>query len=257
MTVQLNNALAIEKPIPEIVTTMKRYEYKYILTPEQAEAFIEKLKGRMVVDAYGRTTIKTIYYDTPDHRLIRSSIERPFFKEKLRLRAYGPINEDSTVFLELKRKVDGIVYKRRVATTQKDVDGFLNYSCDICEDGQIAREITYFRDYYEKLIPTFMIIYDRTAYFEPGGDLRLTIDADPRYRTENLKLHTGNDGVHLIPHGKGSAILEIKVQQAMPLWLSAALAELKIYKTSFSKVGEAYKAQAKKIIINNKEDQNV
>lgn len=241
---------------------MQRYEYKYIMTPEQTAAFTERLKGRMVVDMYGRTTIKTVYFDTPDYRLIRASIEKPKFKEKLRLRAYGPINEDSTVFLELKRKVKGIVYKRRVLTTQAAVDNFLNYKGEVCEDGQIARELTYFRDFYKKLEPTLIIIYDRTAYLEPEGELRLTIDADPRYRAENLKLHTGTEGELLLPHGKGSAILEIKVQKAMPLWLSSALDELKLYKTSFSKIGEAYKAQMKKTskIIkeeNNKEDQNV
>ncbi len=224
------------------IVTMKRYEVKYVLTESQSAALREKLKGHMEIDSYGLTSIASLYYDTPDYRLIRTSIEKPSFKEKIRLRSYGLASENSTVFLELKRKAYGIVYKRRVPTTQKAVEKFFNYEGDVCADGQIAREIAYFRGYYKKLVPSCLIIYDRTAYFEPCGDLRLTIDYDPRYRVERLDLSSGMDGISLLP--KGSAILEVKVQEAMPLWLSAILAELKIYKGSFSKYGEACKQQA-------------
>ena len=237
----------------KVITTMQRYEFKYLMTPEQTEAIKKRLVGHMEVDKYGVTSIASVYYDTPDYRLIRASIEKPPFKEKMRLRSYGLAKKDSTLFLELKRKAYGIVYKRRVTTTQDAVDRFLNYEGDVCADGQIARELTYFRNYYEKLVPAYLIIYDRTAYFEPGGDLRLTIDGDPRYRTTDLNLYTSMEGTRLMPFGQGSAILEVKVQQSVPLWLSAILDDLKIYKGSFSKVGEAYKAQARKIF-NIKED---
>ena len=232
----------------KVITTMKRYEFKYLMTPEQTEALKKRLVGHMEIDQYGVTSIASIYYDTPDYRLIRTSIEKPPFKEKMRLRSYGLAKKDSTLFLELKRKAYGIVYKRRVTTTQDAVDKFLNYEGDVCADGQIARELTYFRNYYKKLVPAFLIIYDRIAYFQPQGDLRLTIDADPRYRATDLNLFTSMEGELLMPQGKGSAILEVKVQQSVPLWLSAILDDLKIYKGSFSKVGEAYKAQAKKKI---------
>ncbi|MBQ9276836.1 MAG: VTC domain-containing protein, partial [Clostridia bacterium] len=140
---------------------------------------------------------------------------------------------------------EGIVYKRRVPTTQPAVERFFDYEGDICADGQIAREISYFRGYYKKLVPAILIIYDRNAYFEPDGDLRLTIDFNPRYRTTDLNLTTSMEGIPLLP--EGHAILEIKVQEAMPLWLTEILATNKIYKGSFSKVGEAYKQQARKI----------
>ena len=96
-----------------------------------------------------------------------------------------------------------------------------------------------FRDYYDTLIPACLIIYDRVAYFEPDGDLRLTIDFNPRYRFDNLNLDTSMEGISLLP--EGGAILEVKVQDAFPLWLSKILDEGKIYKASFSKYGEAYK----------------
>ena len=223
------------------IVVMKRYELKYILNRQQTEFFKERLQGHMVLDQYGRTSIASLYYDTPDYRLIRTSIEKPPFKEKIRLRSYGLATRDSPVFLELKRKAYGIVYKRRVQSTIPLVEKFFAGSGDVCAPGQINREITYFRDYYSVLVPACLIIYDREAYFEPGGDLRITLDFNPRYRSERLDLTVSMDGVSLLP--EGCAILEIKVQQAEPLWLTAILDRGEIRKTSFSKYGEAYRQQ--------------
>ena len=224
---------------------MKRYELKYILNRQQTEFFKEALQGHMVLDQYGRTSIASLYYDTPDYRLIRTSVEKPPFKEKIRLRSYGLATNDSPVFLELKRKAYGIVYKRRVQSTIPLVEKFFAGSGDVCAPGQINREITYFRDYYSVLVPACLIIYDREAYFEPGGDLRVTLDFNPRYRSERLDLTVSMDGVSLLP--KGSAILEIKVQQAEPLWLTSILDRGEIRKTSFSKYGEAYRQQLARV----------
>lgn len=232
---------AVEHP----VVVMKRYELKYVISPEQTEKLVEKLRGHMEVDEFGLTSIASLYYDTPDYRLIRKSIEKPPFKEKIRLRAYGLATETSPVFLELKRKYDGIVYKRRVKTTIPLVKRFFEGEGDICAGGQINSEIRTFRDFYQTLVPACLIIYDRTAYFEPGGNLRLTIDGNPRYRTTDLNLSTSMEGISLLP--AGYSILEIKVQDAMPLWLTAILSELRIYKHSFSKYGEAYKQQILKL----------
>ena len=201
------------------VVVMKRYEMKYILSGSQTEYFKKAVEGHMKIDKFGLTSIASLYYDTPNYRLIRTSIEKPPFKEKIRLRSYGIATEQSPVFLELKRKAYGIVYKRRVQSTIP---------------------LT-FRDYYENLAPACLIIYDRIAYFQPDGDLRLTIDHNPRYRYDDLDLTTSMDGNSLLP--QGSTILEVKVQQAVPLWLSEILTKGKIYKGSFSKYGEAYKQQ--------------
>ena len=228
------------------VVVMKRYELKYIISPEQEAHLKEGLEGHMIPDEYGKTSIASLYYDTPGYRLINASIEKPFFKEKMRLRSYGLATEESPVFLELKRKAYGIVYKRRVQSTIPLVKKFFSGEGEICAGGQINREITYFRDLYGDLSPAFLIIYDRTAYFEPGGDLRLTIDNAPRYRTEDLDLSVSMEGIPLLP--EGYSILEIKVQEAMPLWLTRLLDSGKIYKNSFSKVGEAYKRQMSNIL---------
>lgn len=228
------------------IVVMKRYELKYILSPEQTAYLKERLQGHMVLDKYGKTSIASLYYDTPDYRLIRTSIEKPPFKEKIRLRSYGLATEDSPVFLELKRKTEGIVYKRRVSSTIPAVNAFFQGEGEICADGQIAREITYFRDYYRALVPACLIIYDRMAYYQPDGDLRLTIDHDPRYRVTDLDLTTSMAGESLLR--EGYTILEVKVQEAVPLWLCHILTEGRIYKGSFSKYGEAYKQQAHHVL---------
>ena len=228
------------------ISVMQRYEFKYIVSKEQIEALKKGLEGHMQVDEFGKTSIASLYYDTKDKRLIRKSIEKPLFKEKIRLRSYGLASNSSTVFLELKRKTDRIVYKRRVASTINKADEFFNNNGNIASDGQIAREITYFRDFYKNLVPSCLIIYDRVAYFGPDGDLRLTIDYNPRYRVYDLNLTTSMNGNLLLD--EGYAILEIKVQDAMPLWLSHLLDINHIYKASFSKYGTAYKLEQEKML---------
>ncbi len=223
------------------ITVMKRYELKYLLDAKQTDFLRERLKGHMEIDQYGKTSIASLYYDTPTYQLIRTSVEKPEFKEKIRLRSYGLATEESPVFLELKRKAYGIVYKRRVQTTIPLVHKFFSGEGDICAPGQINREITVFRDYYKTLVPACLIIYDRIAYFEPDGELRLTIDEDPRYRTNDLTLTKSMDGISLLD--EGWTILEIKVQEAIPLWLCEILSAGGIRKGSFSKYGEAYRQQ--------------
>ena len=223
------------------VTVMQRYEMKYLLSGAQTDFLRRRLEGHMQIDEYGLTSIASLYYDTPDARLIRASLEKPAFKEKLRARSYGVATETSPVFLELKRKYDGVVYKRRVQSTIPQVEDFFAGENSLGGSEQIQKELQYFRDFYGTLLPACLIVYDRTAWFEPGGDLRLTIDYKPRYRTEDLTLTKSMEGAPLLD--PGWTILEVKVQGAMPLWLSAALSEGQIFKSSFSKYGEAYRRE--------------
>ena len=234
----------------DAITVMKRREFKFILTKEQLSFLKRSLVGHMDADQYGKTTILSLYYDTPDFRLIRASIEIPAFKEKIRLRSYGLNLGDNPVFLELKRKNQGVVYKRRITLKEEEATSFFNGE-NCLENNQIGKEITYFRNYYKKLIPQIMVIYDRVAY-KNDSDLRLTIDENPRYRAYDLNMNSSTDGMLLLPHG--SAILEIKAQEEIPLWLVQILSEGKIYKTTFSKVGEAYRQiKQRQFLLNNLE----
>ena len=220
------------------IAVMKRVEYKYVLNRDQLAKLRLAMAGRMQEDRFGLTTIASLYYDTPDDRLIRASMDKPIYKEKLRLRSYGRATESSPVYLELKRKYDGTVYKRRIQTTVGEAAAFLRDG-QPAPDGQIGRELVAFRDHYRTLVPRFLILYERTAYFAPGGDLRLTIDRNLRYRTERLELTGSTEGAPLLDDG--CVLLELKVQSAVPLWLSHALSEAGIRKTNFSKCGEAYR----------------
>lgn len=232
------------KTVSDPVTVMKRHEIKYLLDAQKTAYLRARLVGHMVPDAFGLTSIVSLYYDTPDRRLIRESLEKPVFKEKLRLRSYGLAEEGSPVYLELKCKAFDTVYKRRVQSTLDGVRQFFEGGAPLGDGGQIAREIRAFCDLYDTLSPSCLIIYDRTAYFEPDGELRLTIDENPRYRMRDLALDRSMDGIPLLP--EGWTILEIKVQDAIPLWLAEILSTGKIYRGSFSKYGEAYRREAQK-----------
>lgn len=227
------------------ITVMKRYEQKYLMDARQTAFLRKSLEGHLVADEYGKTTIASIYYDTPSRRLVRTSLEKPLFKEKIRLRSYGRAKADSPVFLELKRKAYDVVYKRRIETTIPRVDSFFSQEDDLGAEGQVGKEIRSFRDYYEQLVPSCLIMYDRTAYYEPNGDLRLTIDEAPRYRMDDLVLTGPMEGELLL--AEGWTILEVKIQDSMPLWLAAILSEGEIRKTSFSKYGEAFRRQLQKV----------
>ena len=219
------------------VTVFKRYELKYLLDAETFKELLKRTAGRLHADEYGKTTVLSLYYDTDDYRIIRRSLESPCYKEKLRLRSYGILNENNSAFLELKKKYRGVVYKRRVKLSLGEV---INGTAG---SGQIANEIDYFKRFYGNPVPKFLIIYDRIAFVGENG-LRVTFDTDIRYRTARLSLNSGLDGTRII--GDDKILAEIKTGTAIPLWLSEILSELKIYKTSFSKCGEAYKAELNK-----------
>ncbi len=112
----------------------KRYEKKYMLTRDQYNHLISLLVTKMSADEYGRHTICNVYYDTPDYQLIRTSLDKTIYKEKIRLRSYGVLTEENTVFLELKKKYNGVVYKRRVPMTLKEAGNYLNYGIRLKKD---------------------------------------------------------------------------------------------------------------------------
>ena len=225
------------------INVMKRTELKHRLSKEQVAYFEKAILEHMEVDAYGLTSIASLYYDTPDFRLINRSLEKPRFKEKLRLRSYGLAKENTPLFLEVKRKYDGIVYKRRTKLSQASMDEYIAHNGGL-GNSQIDRELQAFLKNYGVLEPKYLIVYDRVAYFEKGGDLRITIDHNPRYRTNDLNLHTSMEGTPLLEEGE--AILEVKVQNSIPLWLGEILTKGKIYQSSFSKVGTAHQKEMRK-----------
>lgn len=219
--------------------SFQRYELKYLLTPEQYAALLPLLEPWVVPDTYGRYSISSIYYDTPDWRLIRASIEKPSYKEKLRVRSYGVPGPGGTVFVELKKKVSGIVYKRRIAAAAELAGPFLQGGDLPGGDGQIAREIRWFQQVWQTE-PRVFIGYDRLAFAgAEDSQVRITFDTNIRWHTTGLDLRLGDSGAPLITTGE--ILMEVKVPGACPLWLCRALTEVRAAPTSFSKYGACYR----------------
>ena len=217
----------------------KRYELKYLLSKDQKARLLALAEPYIALDQYGRTQIRNLYYDTSDYRLIRRSLERPVYKEKLRIRSYGETTWDSPVFLELKKKYDGVVYKRRMVMPEHQAVSWLQKGEAPRVSGQIQEEIEYFCRYYGGLQPKIFLGYQREAYYDRnGGDLRITFDEDIRFRRDRLALTEAPDGIPLLKENQ--VLMEIKTSGGIPLWLTAFLTREKIYKTSFSKYGIAY-----------------
>ena len=217
------------------IMTFKRREIKYLLDDDEYNSLKERLQARLVEDEHGRSTICNIYYDTPDFRIIRKSLEKPVYKEKLRLRSYGTAGAEDKVFVELKKKYNGIVYKRQ---SDEYLAGHTKAPCDT----QIFREIDWFRDYYGNLKPAMYISYEREAYYSlENPDLRITFDRNIMYRSYNLSLAAGVEGESILEPGQH--LMELKAGGAIPVWLTKILDELGIYPASFSKYGRAYLSQ--------------
>lgn len=216
----------------------KRYETKFMLTDADTELLYPLILEHMRGDEHKNKQICNIYFDTPDYRLIRASVEKPTFKEKLRLRSYGVPTEDDICYAEIKRKYKHTVYKRRIALPEGEAMQYLTGKTRAPE-GQITREIDYMLEFYKNLAPVLYLSYEREAFFDKTDPtLRLTLDRNIIWRTENLRLSSGSYGTPLL--AEGEVLMEIKSSGAIPLWLTSWLSERKIYKRSFSKYGTVY-----------------
>ena len=249
----------------------KRVEKKYLLTPAQYEELMIVLLEHMSTDQYGRHTICNIYYDNDNNDLIRTSIEKPRYKEKFRVRSYGVPTADDTVFLEIKKKYNKVVYKRRIPVQLKianeilekvnQLDGISEHIVeydvnntdypvfDEISNRQIMHEIEYMIKHYD-LKPDTFIAYDRVALYgidDPA--LRITFDQNVRGRTEDLTLDAGDHGEYLV--GDDRYLMEIKTNGAMPLWLAKQLSTMQIYPFSFSKYGNIYKKRILEVYNND------
>lgn len=220
-------------------TIFKRYEIKYFLTREQQNELLDVMKPYMQLDDYGHTVIRNIYFDTDTYRLIRHSLEKPVYKEKLRVRSYQKADQDSTVFVELKKKYDSVVYKRRVAMPEHEAIDWLCGGSFHPEGSQIVEEIEYFRTFYNTLHPACFLSYERDAFYSlSGDDFRVTFDSNIISREKEMSLETDVWGAQLLEPGQ--VLMEIKTPGGIPLWMTHFLTRNHLYKTSFSKYGEAY-----------------
>lgn len=229
------------------INTFARKEIKFLLNMQQYESLMNVIHEYMNPDKYcvgGREyCIYNIYYDTPDDFLIRESLAKPYYKEKIRLRSYySPAASDDTVFLEIKKKIGGIVTKRRVSMTLAESEAYFyersNPEITKYITEQVFRELDVFLDHYP-VVPKQYISYQREAFFgKDNSDFRLTFDRKITERRYDLGLDYESYGNFII--GEDQRLMEVKVSDAIPDWLVGKLSELQIYKTSFSKYGRAY-----------------
>lgn len=221
----------------------QRYEIKYLLDREQKEAVICAITEHMDPDSYGRSTIRNLYYDTDTYRLVRRSLERPIYKEKLRVRSYHTAKPDDEVFIELKKKYQSVVYKRRINMREREAADYMAGKIPAPNPCQITDEIDYFRRFYETLAPRVFLSYERDAFYEKNGSgFRMTFDENILWRTTDLSLEAGIYGENILKPGQ--TLMELKSPGAIPLWMVDVLGGLRLQKISFSKYGSAYMTMA-------------
>lgn len=209
--------------------TFERVEHKYLLTKQQAEQFYLLIEDMIKPDIFPKYSLYNIYYDSDNYDMISKSIEKPMYKEKLRLRSYGPIQKDGYMYLEMKKKYQGIVYKRRIQIDCSDPK---------VDTSQIGQELVHMQKFYDASQKVF-IAYDREAYSGiEESDVRITFDTNIRYRFDHLNLKDDDHDRHLL--NDDQVLLEIKVMNRYPLWLTHALSTLHLTRTSFSKYGTIY-----------------
>lgn len=229
------------------IEVFNRYENKYLMDTKAFYDIYNDLMAYMEPDENNKDnkfyTISNLYYDTEHHTLIRTSLAKPKFREKLRIRSYGVPGSDAKVYLELKKKVFGLVNKRRTALKLSEAYEFVRTGTPPAfrkgMNKQVIGEIEYFLSRYE-LQPMVYLAYDRIALFCKGNrDLRITFDTHIRSRRHDLQLEAGDYGEPLLERGQW--LMEVKAEKTVPVWLSKMLSEHRLYRTSFSKYGNEYK----------------
>lgn len=229
------------------IKSFQRYEKKFILNENQYNALIPILSKYMNPDKFCKFgqnySIYNIYYDTDDNQIIRHSINKPYYKEKLRLRSYSiPTSKDDKVFLELKKKINGIVNKRRATLTLNEAYKFLELgerpATSDYLNNQVLNEIEYHISNHD-IHQTVYISYSRKAFFSKDDkDFRITFDSNIITRRDSLFLEAGSFGDRLLT--KNQYLMEVKILGAIPVWFTKILSDLEIYNTHFSKYGNEY-----------------
>ncbi|MBP1991606.1 polyphosphate polymerase domain-containing protein [Paenibacillus eucommiae] len=229
------------------IEVFNRYESKFLMDSKAFYLIYNRLLEYMELDEYNKHdkfySISNIYFDTEHDSLIRNSLSKPKYREKLRIRAYGIPENDAKVYLELKKKVFGLVNKRRTALKLNEAYDFVRTGVEpefrAGMNKQVIQEIHYFLQRYD-LQPKVYLAYDRIALFcKNNRDLRITFDTNIRSRRYDLKLESGDFGEDLL--GRGQWLMEVKAEKTVPIWLSRMLSEQRMFRTSFSKYGNEYK----------------
>ena len=223
----------------KIQHSFQRFEKKYLLTQAQYAALLDGMSPYLEPDEYGHYTICNLYYDTDNYQLIRASLEKPVYKEKLRMRSYGVPGNGDNVFVELKKKFHGEVYKRRVVMEVSEAAHYLSGTARPCHEGQICHEIDWFLHGYHPTPKVFIACHREAWAGRNDSELRVTFDTNLRWRDRELDLRCGDHGALILPAEQ--ILMEIKIPGTAPVWLSHLLSHTGVFPTSFSKHGTCYR----------------
>jgi hypothetical protein len=229
----------------------ERYEQKYLLNDFQYHAVLKVLGEFIRPDEYGPSTIYSVYYDNDNFEIARKVSGKSAYKEKLRLRSYGIPHPGDTVYLELKKKLNGITYKQRIPLPFTGTGQCLDLRTADVHHNYTFDEIQWFLRSYNPF-PQFMISYDRTAFRgRENSALRVTFDSNIRCGTAGLDFSPDPCETPLLD--TDACLMEVKVDTAIPLFFSACLSGLNIFPVSFSKYLRAYENLLNENMLNNRE----
>lgn len=217
----------------------RRVEKKYIIDKNQYELIKKGIENEMDLDPHGKSTICNLYLDDDRYSLIKHSLDKPVYKDKLRIRSYNVANLDSDVYVEVKKKYEGIVSKRRIKAKLIDVYAYLNKEKDIpSAKSQVGKELDYYFTFYN-LHPTAYITYDREAYYAKNDNgFRITFDTNIQARDYDLLLDKGIYGKRIFDEDK--ILMEVKTLGGIPMWFVRMMSEYEIRQGHFSKYGATY-----------------
>lgn len=224
---------------PKAKEVFRRVETKYLLKPEEFKKLLDVVAPYIEKDRYFKATNCSVYYDTNERYLAIHSMEKPIYKEKVRIRSYNvPKSLDDSIFIEIKKKFDGVGSKRRIVTTLRDFYYYEKTGELKTDNAQIKAELDHCFSFYH-LKPALYVAYDRLSFCGKNNqDFRLTFDHNVRSREIDLKLEYGDKGENYFENGE--IVMEVKALESYPLWFTKALSSLKIYPASFSKYGRIY-----------------
>lgn len=233
--------------MPSLSHTIRRFdrfELKYLVPSRVAEGFKQALRARLMPDDHGDSCgcyyISSLYYDSPDFRCYWEKVNGIRFRRKLRIRYYeasGPLTEGTPVFVEIKQRVNRVTQKRRVLLPYCEALLLCNERqrpLHEPRDAAVVDEIIGLLWQYD-LRPASIVRYARQALVGTEYDvgLRVTLDRDLSYRTGHLHLHEQQSGRQLFP--PEWTVVEIKVNERIPYWLSEMIAVYNLNLVRFSK----------------------
>lgn len=229
----------------------RRTEIKYLLSEDEVKSLLWLIEPYLEKDRYSKSTNCSIYFDDENRYLAIHSLEKPLYKEKVRIRSYGVPKLSDIVFLEIKKKYKGVGSKRRIPIKLSDFYEFLKTGKLDSNSEIIKKELdSCFRRY--NLKPTMFLAYDRTSYCDKADPtFRITFDRNVRSRNDDLRLENGDRGKKYFKNSE--VVMEVKALNRYPFYFVRALSKLKIYPASFSKYGRV----TEKLLNNKKESSYV